>query len=683
MGTSSSVVINEIMYNPEGNDAGREWVEFYNNGSDSVDIEGWKFFESGKHHELSLINGSYIIGAGNYAIIAEDWALFLSDYGFNGTLLDSSWPSLGNSGEFIAIKNSSFYIVDWVNYSPDYGGGNGKSIVRSASGWSESTEDGGSPGKENNISKIQQQPDKGLKLEVFLDKTAYVGIEYTALFKVQNLNHVSGIEDDINLTIGYNIAFNKSAVNHGTVFIEALNSFKTSSTGFFLPIEEGNYEITGWIVNSTIEDADLSDDADYKLINVIDANSIPCNITLDISIGEKIYENLESIKFHNKLNDESYPYTIEYWIEDLFGAVFKGKLNTTNTNQKTWKTDIKESDRVLFIKSRVFPKCNDANTSDNSAEKMFIVRSDLKNSNKKEESVLEILGVDEDIKFGDVIGVKVKLYKGNTNKYAVSLRAEKNGKKVSKTTKMRLYGKYSSYDVEIPLKLDSNCNRKLEKGNYDLVVSGLGTVGRKKIEINENAELCQKTSSSANSNNSKSNDKKFNFELKEFDDAVNAGADYKVKITFDNDGDKDMGIEVWSYIYRGSKSYTGGREDNKKGFVLKANSAQEVELINPVDEAAPGDYKLKVLVNKDGQKTNKEIIKNITIRGQKLEDSVSELGMSDRNIGQKDLASQMTGNAIVNEETIYESNNEKAKSLILMMILVLSLIINVVLIVSR
>jgi len=43
---ASSLQITEVMYNPAGNDTGREWVELYNSGSAAVTLtagtNGWK-----------------------------------------------------------------------------------------------------------------------------------------------------------------------------------------------------------------------------------------------------------------------------------------------------------------------------------------------------------------------------------------------------------------------------------------------------------------------------------------------------------------------------------------------------------------------------------------------------------------------------------------------------------------
>jgi len=119
----ADVIINEIMYNPEGSDSGHEWVEIYS--SKEVNLSEWKFFENDANHGLILISGSWIVNG--YAVIVDEYDLFLSDYqSFNGTLLDSSWSSLSNSGEYIAIKNKKNEIVDGINYSTEFANANGK-----------------------------------------------------------------------------------------------------------------------------------------------------------------------------------------------------------------------------------------------------------------------------------------------------------------------------------------------------------------------------------------------------------------------------------------------------------------------------------------------------------------------------------------------------------------------------
>jgi hypothetical protein len=98
----AGLVINEIMYNPLGDDTKREWVELFNNGTENVTIisgsssSAWRFDDGGT--SLHLINDQIVIPAGGYAILASDKVTFLSEnVGFSGLIADTTM-SLNNTG---------------------------------------------------------------------------------------------------------------------------------------------------------------------------------------------------------------------------------------------------------------------------------------------------------------------------------------------------------------------------------------------------------------------------------------------------------------------------------------------------------------------------------------------------------------------------------------------------------
>jgi hypothetical protein len=135
---SANISINEIMYDLNGTDTGHEWIEIYNNGSESINLSGWKFYEGATNHGLILINGSWILENNTYAIIADDSATFLADFlQFNASLFDSSFD-LSNSGENLSLKNSTLSIVESVFYNSSWGAsGNNKSLQLFNNSWCE------------------------------------------------------------------------------------------------------------------------------------------------------------------------------------------------------------------------------------------------------------------------------------------------------------------------------------------------------------------------------------------------------------------------------------------------------------------------------------------------------------------------------------------------------------------
>ncbi len=132
----ASLIINEIMYDLEGADTGREWIEIYNDSDAAVNISSWKFFEADTNHGLVLTQGDASIGAKGYAVIVSDPAKFKTDWSnFAGTIFDSSF-SLDNDGEPLALKDADLKVVNQYTYSSLSGGqGDGKSLQRISGSW--------------------------------------------------------------------------------------------------------------------------------------------------------------------------------------------------------------------------------------------------------------------------------------------------------------------------------------------------------------------------------------------------------------------------------------------------------------------------------------------------------------------------------------------------------------------
>ena len=127
---NAQVIISEVMYDLEGSDSTREWVEIYNSGSDAVDLLKWRFFEQGVNHKLKVSQGSAVLPPQKYAIIADNASVFLEENSaVSATVFDSSF-SLKNSGETLILRNGDLDDVDAVTYTSDWGAaGDGNSQI--------------------------------------------------------------------------------------------------------------------------------------------------------------------------------------------------------------------------------------------------------------------------------------------------------------------------------------------------------------------------------------------------------------------------------------------------------------------------------------------------------------------------------------------------------------------------
>lgn len=93
-----------------------------------------------------------------------------------------------------------------------------------------------------------------------------------------------------------------------------------------------------------------------------------------------------------------------------------------------------------------------------------------------------------------------------------------------------------------------------------------------------------------------------------------AGEPFSILVGIENHDNQTHELELYSYIYRASKSYSGARTQNLKEIKIGPAEAAEYELINTVNSsiAIPGEYKLKVIALYSSNKT-RELTTNITV----------------------------------------------------------------------
>ncbi|MBI4250307.1 lamin tail domain-containing protein [Candidatus Uhrbacteria bacterium] len=143
LAADTDIVITEIAAYEKSD---HEWIEIYNKGSAPVDSTGWKFFEDGTNHKLNAFRGDLVIDPGEYAVIADVAANTAGDYpSFSGTLIDSSWQTLHEDGESIALVAGDGSIVEQFTYLPATDGSLQRVVASAkdytAANWKESAAD--------------------------------------------------------------------------------------------------------------------------------------------------------------------------------------------------------------------------------------------------------------------------------------------------------------------------------------------------------------------------------------------------------------------------------------------------------------------------------------------------------------------------------------------------------------
>ncbi len=722
---SAQIEITEIMYDPSsdmGSDSDLEWIELYNSGTEAVSLSeyslnGYNLPESYAH---ALLPSQYLVIAKELVDgLDKDVLSFESFYGN----ADGVWDemdvnlsaifqvinfhslSLGNKGGTINLNHSSSSLAVFdiaVSYVNSYGGkGNGHSLELVNGQWLDSRELYGTPGRKNTADPSSIPPPGGdIFIDIVLDSPAYTGSLYSNLFKIKLLDKLNCSEKDF-VEIFYSILDeNNKTLKEDTFLKENIGCSTAAGTGNIIFPEGGTFNLCGRIVSSSVPDLNFLNNAICRRIEVIDIYSVPCDLAVDIITNETIiYDEGQSLKYELSVNDASYPFTVDYWIEDLFGNIVKDKVTTRSMGVKSWKTNIIEEDRVLFVKAVVSPLCNDANINNNYNQKMFIVAESQTNTTflassgstgNSPDSRIKIVKVTPEVSvFGGLVRIEIEVYKGSTNKYSLNAFVEKGEEKVSQTTKINLKEKFTDYKLTLPIQLKPNCNLKIAEGKAEVIIKGLDQSAKKEIVLDGvDKVLCRdylsyvkEEDKSKNSGKSmeKSTKRKLSYSVTEFPEKISSGEEFDISLFFSGDSSEHE-FKIWSYLYRGSRCYSCcadcelvfGKDNNFLEFSLAPDEDREIRLSLSADKnMEAGEYKLKVKINKDNQKTDNELTKAILVIGESSSIIEQKSGLTAA--ASSDFAGPSSGDSIISSTVmkdsskglvVYESSSEKARKII-------------------
>jgi len=145
--SSLAIKINEVMYNPPGEDNNKEWIEIYSD-DEEVDLTNWTIGDNSSNDTLVLLKYEN----SNYILIVEEGFDF---YPINAKIYSvgaAIGNGLGNSGDTIYLYDPNGTLVDFVSYNNSFANGNNKSLELFNNSFYESLYEGGTPGAENSIS---------------------------------------------------------------------------------------------------------------------------------------------------------------------------------------------------------------------------------------------------------------------------------------------------------------------------------------------------------------------------------------------------------------------------------------------------------------------------------------------------------------------------------------------------
>ena len=157
-GADAVLTFNEIMYHPPTDEAGMEWVEFYNQLAVDIDISNWRV--SGDT-DYVFPAGTRVAGR-SYLVLARDPGHLLAVTGLASNVFGPFVSPLDNQGSTLNLYNNSGRLMDTVSFgtegdwpmTPDGAGPSLAKVDRdwgsaAAANWRASWRNGGTPGTEN------------------------------------------------------------------------------------------------------------------------------------------------------------------------------------------------------------------------------------------------------------------------------------------------------------------------------------------------------------------------------------------------------------------------------------------------------------------------------------------------------------------------------------------------------
>jgi len=110
-----AIIINEINYNSAADFDPEDWVELYNPSDQTIDVSGWHFQDDNETHDFQFPDETTIDPDG-FLIVCRDEVAFHDLFPDITNYIGDLGFGLGGNGDAVKIYNSSYLLIDSVNY---------------------------------------------------------------------------------------------------------------------------------------------------------------------------------------------------------------------------------------------------------------------------------------------------------------------------------------------------------------------------------------------------------------------------------------------------------------------------------------------------------------------------------------------------------------------------------------
>lgn len=209
---AQQIIINEVMFNPDGDENAREFVELVNLSEEPVSLEGYTIGDNtGFDRIIPVQNGEWFVPPGAFALIMDP-DYFDAGEPYNDIPVDTPLFTVGDraigsrglsnsTAELVSLISGTSDTLSAVTYSPDCPPGHSwERIIPSGSdsitNFAPSLETNGTPGKCNSVTPPARNPalDEGSISFFPLEPRVGEELEILVSWRNRGLAAVSGIE---------------------------------------------------------------------------------------------------------------------------------------------------------------------------------------------------------------------------------------------------------------------------------------------------------------------------------------------------------------------------------------------------------------------------------------------------------------------------------------------------------
>lgn len=403
----------------------------------------------------------------------------------------------------------------------------------------------------------------------------------------------------------------------------------------------GNYQECKNISVEGIRQKENSAEGEYA-DNIL---NFSCDLDVKVTTKKYIYNSSEALGIKIIVDDLKYfggnhPFTLAYWIEDLFGNVVKTRYENTYDmslsevrSYNPGAPKITDSEAYVIKAEVVDAGCIDDYDENNRNETMILVKGVVSNDTiDSGESLVKIMNIKpKETSFGDAVDVSIDVFRGDTAKYSLGVWIERpaDGFDVSEKSVVHVKNKNMRSTLKIPVQIKPNCNGRYKDGTYEVIAEGLGIRDVVEIQLSgKTAAMCKtetkivkkyvtkkdvnpemKKEIIASEKTDKIQD--VEYEIVSAPDNVSVGELFFMVVELINNLDSPVNVSLYSYAISGKsrlseglstsgwvKSWTG----NKKEIYIEKGDAVRVNLSNRIMKNITGNFTLKVKIIGDVNK---------------------------------------------------------------------------------